>query len=269
MTVSKPSATAYYPAVKAPPPWLVAAELPRAAAEFGLLAASYGGLVHAAARGDGHPVLVLPGLLAGDRSTAALRAVLNRLGFDARPWKLGRNRGPHTVGANGERIMAEVEALVEETGRNISLVGWSLGGIFARLVARRIPAQIRQVITLGSPFLDDGEATNAARLFELASGTRRDDRANRAIFAELAAPLEVPSSAIYSRTDGICAWQACREPPAVGRENIEVFGSHCGLGINPSVIYAVADRLAQNESEWKPFQPSHLSSWAYPRAGHA
>lgn len=269
MTVSQSTRTASAAAAKAPSAWLAAAELPRAAAEFGLLAASYGGLVHAAARGDGHPVLVLPGLLASDRSTAALRSVLTKLGYDARPWKLGRNRGPRAIGASGERLIAEVEAIFEETGRKISLVGWSLGGIFARLIARRMPAHIRQVITLGSPFLDDGEATNAAKLFELASGTRRDDRLNRAILAELATPSAVPSSAIYSRTDGVCAWQVCCEPPAARRENIEVYGSHCGLGVNPSVIYAVADRLAQDESEWAPFEPSPWSAWAYPAAGHA
>ncbi len=255
---------------RAPPAWLAAAELPRAVTEFAVFAATFGGLLCSAARGDGHPVLVLPGLLAGDRSTAAMRAVLNKLGYDARAWELGRNRGPLTVGKNGERLMARVEALYQETGKKVSLVGWSLGGVLARLVARRLPGRVRQVITLGSPFMDNGDATNAGKIFEFASGTAMSDRANRAMLAELAGPSETPSSAIFSRSDGVCAWQICREGPAARRESIEVYGSHCGLAVNPSVIYAVADRLAQPESEWAPFAPSGWTSWAFPAvAGRA
>lgn len=252
-----------------PSPWLAAAELPRAVSEFGLLAASIPGLLRSAARGDGHPVLVLPGLLAGDRSTAALRAILTRLGFDARGWGLGRNRGPRAIGSRGERLQARVEVLAEETGRKVSLVGWSLGGLYARLLARRVPAQVRQVITLGSPIMDKGRATNAGEIFEIVSGTARNDRANRALLAELAAPCPIPSSALYSRSDGVCAWQVCREKPGAQRENIEVFGSHCGLGVNPSVIFAVADRLAQTEGQWKPFAPRGWATWAYPAPDHA
>jgi pimeloyl-ACP methyl ester carboxylesterase len=165
--------------------------------EMTLLATSVPGLLRTSARGDGHPVLVLPGLLAGDRSTAALRALLVKLGYDARAWGLGRNRGPRAIGHRGELLQARVEALAHEAGRKVSLVGWSLGGVFARLLARRMPARIRQVITLGSPFMDNGEATNAGKIYEIASGTRRDDRTNRAMLGELAAPSSVPSSAIF------------------------------------------------------------------------
>lgn len=164
----------------------------------------------------------------------------------------------------GELLVARVEALFAETGQKVSLVGWSLGGIFARLLARRVPERIRQVITLGSPFMNDGDATNAGRVFEMVSGTRRDDRANRAMVAELASPSRIPSSAIYSRSDGVCAWQVCREESAKRCESIEVYGSHCGLGVNPSVIYAVADRLAQGEDRWEPFEPRGWTAWAFP-----
>lgn len=266
MTFSKQQHAAALETTKPPSAWLAAAELPRAVAELALLAATYPGLARSAPRGDGHPVLVLPGLLAGDRSTAPLRRVLQRLDYDVRPWGLGRNRGPRSVGGSGERLFARVEGLFEETGRTVSLVGWSLGGILARLVARRLPGLVRQVITLGSPFADGGDATNAGKLFEMASGTRRGDPANRAMFAELAGPSGVPSAAIYSRTDGICAWQVCRDQPALRRENIEVYGSHCGLGVNASVIYAVADRLAQDEGRWAPFAPRGWASWAFPAA---
>ncbi|HWW55530.1 MAG TPA: alpha/beta hydrolase [Sphingopyxis sp.] len=268
MTISKQSAAS---AARPAPPsaWLAAAELPRAVSEMTLLAASVAGLLHSAPRGDGHPVLVLPGLLAGDRSTAALRGILGKLGYDARPWGLGRNRGPHAIGTHGELLEARVEALFEEAGKKVSLVGWSLGGVFARLLARRLPGRIRQVITLGSPFMDSGDATNAGKIFEIASGTKRNDSANRALLAELSGPSRVPSSAIYSRSDGICAWQICREDAAERRESIEVYGSHCGLGVNPSVIYAVADRLAQAEDAWAPFEPRGLTSWAFPTAVNA
>ncbi len=252
-----------------PSPWLAAAELPRAVSELGLLAAGVPALLRSAARGDGHPVLVLPGLLAGDRSTAALRAILARLGFDARAWGLGRNLGPRAVGSRGELLQARVEALADETGRKVSLVGWSLGGLYARLLARRLPGHARQVITLGSPFMDKGKATHAGKIFEIVSGTARDDRSNRALLAELAAPCPIPSSALYSRSDGVCAWEVCRKTSGAQRENIEVFGSHCGLGVNPSVIFAVADRLAQAEGHWTPFAPRGWSSWAFPAQGHA
>ncbi len=106
-----------------------------------------------------------------------------------------------------------------------------------------------------------------ARFSRSLSGTARNDRANRALLAELAAPCPIPSSALYSRSDGVCAWQVCREKPGAQRENIEVFGSHCGLGVNPSVIFAVADRLAQTEGQWTPFAPRGWASWAYPAPG--
>lgn len=269
MTFSKQPGAPGIATGKPPSSYLAAAEIPRALAELTLFAAAYPGLLGLAARGDGHPVLVLPGLLASDRSTTALRKTLNELGYDARPWGLGRNRGPRSIGPNGEHLMARVEALFQETGKKVSLVGWSLGGILARLVTRRMPNRIRQVITLGSPFADNGGATNANKVFELASGTQASDRVNRKMFAELAGPSSVPSSAIYSRSDGICAWRACREAEAPGRESIEVYGSHCGLGVNPSVIYVVSDRLAQAENAWAPFAPRGWASWAFPAAGNA
>lgn len=253
----------------APPAWLALLELPRAVAELGLFAATLPQLLAAAARGEGQPVLVLPGLLASDRSTAPLRNVLRNLGFDARGWGLGRNRGPRAIGRHGERLVAAVEALSSESGRKVSLVGWSLGGVIARIVAYRRPDLVRQVVTLGSPFAGGPASTNAGSIYELASGTRADDRANRAMMKDMRLPSAVPSSAIFSRGDGICAWQICRETPARRRESIEVRGSHCGLGVNPAVLYAVADRLAQPEGKWAPFAPRGLAALGFPGAAGA
>lgn len=251
----------------APSLWLAVSEPLRAATEFGLLGASLAPIMALSPKGDGHPVLILPGLLASDRSTAALRAILTRLGFDARPWNLGTNRGTRTVGTNGDRLHSRLDEIHAETGRKVSLVGWSLGGVMARLVATRSPERMRQLITLGSPFAGDPRSTNVWKTYEWASGTRIDDRGNRALMAEIQSFPRVSSTAIYSRDDGICSWEACRdEPPAHRRENIEVRGSHCGLGVNPAVVYAVADRLALREDQWSPFQPRGLAALLYPRA---
>lgn len=252
-----------------PSKWLAAAELPRAVTEVGLFAAALPTLLAFAPRGDGHPVLVLPGMLAGDASTALLRGALRQLGYDARGWGLGRNFGTRVVGNDGKNLLALVEAIFEGTGRRVSLVGWSLGGILARLVAQRQPELVRQVITLGSPIADDPLATNAWRIYEAVSGTRVDDAATRAFMLEVGRPLRVPSAAIFSKADGICAWQGCVAKPSACSENIEVRGSHCGLGANPLVLYAVADRLAQEEGKWKPFAALSAASWLFPGAGRS
>ena len=253
----------------APPAWLALLELPRAFAELGLFAAALPQLLAGAPRGVGQPVLVLPGLLAGDRSTAPLRGVLRQLGFDARGWGLGRNCGPRAIGRDGERLIARIEALARESGSKVRLVGWSLGGVIARIVARRRPDLVCQVVTLGSPFAGGPDATNAGAIYVMASGTSADDATNRAMMEDMRLPPSVPSSAIFSRGDGICAWQICRETPARRRENIEVRGSHCGLGVNPAVLYAVADRLAQPEGDWKPFAPRGLAAVGFPGAAGA
>jgi pimeloyl-ACP methyl ester carboxylesterase len=176
-------------------------------------------------RGDGHPVLVLPGLGGSDQSTVPLRRVLRSLGHDVHGWGLGRNEGP-------TRQVLE--------GKAVSLVGWSLGGVFARGLARHAPHQVRQVVTLGSPF-------------------RRLETSRRLT------PPPVPLTAIYSRTDPIVDWRSASEPTGPKRESIEVRGSHLGLGHNPAVVVAVADRLAQREGSWKPFRPSPVVRHLFPQ----
>jgi pimeloyl-ACP methyl ester carboxylesterase len=232
----------------------------RALWELGAFAASLP-LLSMAQRGDGHPVLVMPGLIASDLSTRPLRGFLNRQGYDAQGWGLGRNLGPRP-GVQA-MILARLRELYQQTGRKVSLVGWSLGGIFAREAAKQAPEAVRLVITLGSPFGGHPKATNAWRVYELASGEKVADHGNDFIEA-MRQPPPVPTTAIYSRTDGVCAWQTCRERPAPQAENIEVEGSHCGLGHNPAAIYAVADRLAQSETDWQPFDRSGWRRMVYP-----
>jgi pimeloyl-ACP methyl ester carboxylesterase len=217
-------------------------------------------LLERAPRGDGHPVLVLPGFSADDASTRVMRRYLRRIGHDVHPWLLGRNVGH--PGFLRDRLMRRVLELHGRRDERISLVGWSLGGVYARELAKRIPRVIRRVITLGSPFADAGRATNVTRLFELLSGRSlppRDDR----FFDEIRRPPPVPSTAIYSRTDGVAHWSACREPEGPLTENIEVIGSHFGLGVNPLVLYAIADRLAQPEQGFARFDRSGVRSLLY------
>lgn len=212
-------------------------------------------LLSLAPRGDGHPVLVLPGLVTSDISTRPLRAFLNRQGYAVSGWGLGRNFGPRPGIVDG--MLSLLREMNESSGRKVSVVGWSLGGVYARQLAKMEPDRVRSVITLGSPFGGEPTATNAWRVYEFVSGKRAADTVDD-FGGAVSDPPPVPSTAIYSRTDGICAWQICMEPRSARTENIEVQGSHCGLGHNPSVVYAIADRLAQDEGEWRPF---HRSGW--------
>lgn len=253
--------------IKAPSHLLALTELPRAFAEFASLPLA-APLLARAPRGDGHSVLVLPGFITTDASTAVLRGFLKRLGYDAHEWGLGRNLGPRAIGREGEKLIAKLEELHEQCGHRVSLVGWSLGGVMARLVAQRVPEAVRQVITLGSPFTGSPRATNVWRTYEWLTGQRVDDPHTRSQIRESATPLPMPATSIYSKGDGIVAWQNCLEPTGPLAENIEVRGSHCGLGVNPSVLYAVADRLAQPEGAWLPFDRSGVKGWVYP-AGNA
>ena len=254
--------------VRAPSALLALSELPRALAELGTLPLA-APLLATVPRGDGHPVLVLPGFTTSDTSTAVLRRYLTRIGYDAHTWDLGRNLGLKAIGREGEKLIDRLNAVHELTGRKVSLVGWSLGGVMARLVSRRVPDAVRQVISLGSPFTGSPRATNVWRAYELLTGQRLDDKHTRTQLHESATPPPVPSTAIWSREDGIVAWQNCIEPFAENSDNIEVHGSHCGLGVNPAVLYAVADRLALPEGEWKPFDRRGLRALFYPSAGHA
>jgi pimeloyl-ACP methyl ester carboxylesterase len=148
-------------------------------------------------------------------------------------------------------------------GRKVSLVGWSLGGLYARQLAKMMPERVRSVITLGSPFAGPPRSTNAWRVYELASGRRADEEDPR-FGGTLAEPPPVPTTAIYSRTDGICAWQGCKEKTSAKTESIEVESSHCGMGHHPAAVYAVADRLAQPEGQWKPFDRSGWRALVFP-----
>ncbi len=249
--------------LRAPSLALLAMEF-RAPLEFGAVLPAWPALSRAP-RGDGHAVLVFPGLSASDASTIPLRTYLRSLGYQTEGWAQGFNFGPRAgVLRQARRSLTEA---FELSGRKLSLVGWSLGGVYARELAKELPDMVRGVITLGTPFAGPAKSTNAWRIYELTSGRR----INRELeHFDLAQAPPVPTTSIYSRTDGIVAWQGSFQRPSDLHgdvENIEVVASHIGLGVNPSAWWAVADRLAQADGKWRPFDRTGfygLKSFIYP-----
>jgi pimeloyl-ACP methyl ester carboxylesterase len=217
-----------------------------------------------APKGDGHGVLVLPGLLATDSSTRTLRIFLRGLGYDVHGWGLGRNVGPTDAVLDG--MPRALRALATGTGRPVSLIGWSLGGIYARELARDHPGLVRQVITLGSPYaLTDERQSRADGAFRRRA--RRHANAARLPTREsLRQPIPVPSTAIYSRADGIVDWRACVDPVDSTHENVEVRCGHLGFGVDATTLWTVADRLAQRPGDWQPFRPPPAARAWYPDA---
>lgn len=214
-----------------------------------------------APRDEPHGVLVLPGLMATDASTGALRRFLHRLGHTVWGWRLGRNRGPTSEILDG--MPRALALLHERTGGPVSIVGWSLGGIYARELARRNPDSVRQVITLGSPFaLCDPVQSRADRAFR--SQARRHAPGRGLNWAETGRPIPVPSTAVFSKRDGIVHWRSCVEPETELHENIEVRCAHLGFGVDPATLWVVADRLAQPVSGRERFRPPMLLRALYP-----
>lgn len=203
----------------------------------------------AAAMGDGHPVLVLPGLAAGDATTALMRRFLRSRGFHAYGWKQGINLGLRD--GVMERAQERLRDLYIKHDRPVSIIGWSLGGLYARELAKQAPEQVRLVITLGSPFTGHPRETNAWRIYEFASGHRID---SHDFHGPLRAAPPAPTTSIFSRTDGVVAWRCSVETRRELAENIVVESSHLGLGAHPAALYAIADRLAQPEGQWEPFR---------------
>jgi pimeloyl-ACP methyl ester carboxylesterase len=229
------------------PGWFLMALEGRAPLELGasLLAAP---LLRQAPVGDGHPVLVFPGLVTGDLTTVVLRNFLGAQGYAAYAWEQGINFGPRPGVIEG--CLERLKELRAEHGCTVSLIGWSLGGVYARELAKMAPEDVRSVITLGTPFTGHPKATNAWRLYELASGDKLVDDARLEALKETP---PAPTTSIYSRSDGIVAWRCSVEQETASSENIEVHASHFGIGMNPTALYAIADRLAQPEGKWKRF----------------
>jgi len=224
-------------------------------------------------KGDGHTVMTLPGFFGADGSTASLRKYLNKQGYHAMPWGLGRN-----VPEDGMKGMDEAMAFrremeetladliaqeVQRSGGKVSLVGWSLGGLYATGLAHRYPELVRQVVTLGTPFGDPRGTALYAVLQRLYQGQVTEDTMNEWIGFTFAGELSVPVTALYSLTDGIVGKDIARLPEHPMMENIAVMASHVGFPFNPLVRGVLAERLAQLEGHWRPYSAPSLRPFVY------
>ena len=215
-----------------------------------------------APRGDGHPVLLLPGFMGSESSLIALELFLRSRGYDVQAWGLGRNVGFQPGHASA--IEQKIRYVHHQTGRKLSLVGWSLGGVFALYGAYQASECVRNVITLGSPVTVDASGTAVPpllkalyRLIAHPMGSAAHSMQPRAKTLREGKQLPLPVSCLYSLSDGVVPPQeATIAGDPTRHENIRVWGSHVGLGFNPLVLQIVADRLAQPEGQWKPFAPS-------------
>ncbi|MEM7078827.1 MAG: alpha/beta hydrolase [Pseudomonadota bacterium] len=239
-------------------------ELPRSLVEASTLTTRWHSLLAAAPEADPHPVLVLPGFSTGDEMTLVLRRFITRLGYKSLPWLQGINTGnPRQI----EAIMRRFYRLHHSLGCRISIVGHSMGGVYAREIARTFPDAVRCVITLGSPYNAEAGSSNplVEELFERMSGVSVEELRRRLPKAREERRLPVPATSVFTKADGVVAWRTCIEPESRRSENIRVIGSHAGLGVNADVLRVVADRLAQNPRAWKKFdKTSGCRKLAYP-----
>jgi pimeloyl-ACP methyl ester carboxylesterase len=223
-------------------------------------------LMHAP-RGDGHPVLLLPGFMGSEGSLIALEVFLSNRGYAVQTWGLGRNVGFRPGHASA--IEQKIRYMHHESGRKVSLVGWSLGGVFALYGAHQATESVRNVITLGSPITVDASGSAVPpllkalyRLVAHPMGAAAHSMQPRAKTMREGKMLPLPVSCLYSLSDGVVPPQeATMEGNPSLHENVRVWGSHTGLGFNPLVLQIVAERLAQPEGQWQPYQPAGLSGW--------
>ena len=249
-----------------------ATEMHRAAIEFGALQTTWPLIKQSLPKGDGHPVLFLPGFLTGDVFTAPLQNRVEERGYKVYGWDNGINTGfDEKTALHLKKRLKEI--FDANNGQKVTLVGHSLGGIYARELAREFPEMVRAVITMGTPFgmLDDAaKATseyldNMYKFFNPSSvHTEVENIRDRGL-----TPPPVPTTSLFSRQDGVVDWKAALNPVCPETENIEVYGSHIGMTFNPLTIAAVIDRLAQKEGDWKPFDRSKYAMLLYPRGAAA
>lgn len=194
-----------------------------------------------APRGDGQPVVVLPGYLADDSSTWVIRAYLDYLGYDVSGWGQGLNRGG--VRKFAAAMIDQLEETMAETGQAVRLVGQSLGGVISREIARERPYLVDRIVTLGSPVVGGPKYTTISSLFRMLTGENAD-HIEQIVRQRNRMPIKTPITAIYSRSDGVVAWQACIDDHSPNVEHVEVASSHGGMGVNGIVLEIIAERLA-------------------------
>jgi len=207
--------------------------------------------------GDGHPVIIFPGLGANGSSVAALRDHCRALGFNAVDWGQGFNTGPQgDLDVWLANLQSQVAALLAGHAKPATLIGWSLGGLYARELGKLMAPRIRQVITIGTPFNAEADHTHVGWLFRLLSGSSA--AIDPALSLRLRTPPAVRTTSIYSKTDGVVAWQTCCHAKRSRLvHDIEVDSSHIGMGWNRQVFSAVSDRLGQPAGPWRQYVASH------------
>lgn len=238
--------------------WLMT-ETTRASIEYGFNI-PYNLFNRHAESGDGHPVLVLPGFMATDLSTRPLRRFLNKSGYTPYGWDLGRNYAQEKF---LDELIIKVEKLFLDHKQKITLIGWSLGGIYARQVAKERPHLIRQVITMGSPFKAIHKPNHANWIHKLLTNGQGVDAVDPELMNNIPLPAPVPTTAIYSKQDGIVPWNACIEEEDEIHQNIEVSGSHLGLGVNNTVLDIIADRLKYSRENWVHYKQEDIQEKSF------
>ena len=203
--------------------------------------------------GDGHPVIIFPGLATDSSAIAPLRDYCDSLGYSMLDWGRGFNTGPKgDLDRWLEDLAAHTADLLGKHQDKATLIGWSLGGLYAREVGKLLAPQVRQVITIGTPFNAEADHTNVGWLFRMLSGASA--AIDPALSKRLRTPPPLPTTSIYSRSDGVVAWETCRHArPARQVQDIEINGSHIGMGWNPAVLRIVGDRLGQHPASWQPY----------------
>lgn len=214
-----------------------------------------------APKGDGHPVLTLPPFMSDDKFMSPMRGYLESLGYAASGWEQEQNTGFDD--AKFKALVRRVTRLAESRGASVSLIGHSLGGIYARLLAHEIPDAIRQVIYLGSPFNISDEASAELPIRKIYERINPQDVSDLMKGAGDKGATPMPSTAIYSEGDGFVPWRCCVDEVDENTENIRVPGSHTGMPFNLPILYAVADRLSQPVDAWQPFSFHGLRQYVY------
>lgn len=218
------------------------------------------------ANGDGHPVMIFPGFCTNERFLAPLHQHCRSLGYHVLDWGRGYNFGPRgDLGVWVAELAEHARRLLAGHRQRPTLVGYSLGGFYAREVAKLLPHKVRQVITIGTPFNAEADCSHAGWLFRILSGAAQEF--DQAQVIRLRSPPPVPTTSIYSRADGIVAWQTClHEGTDVLSQDIEIVGSHMGMPWNHEVFRVIEDRLAPRHGRWKPYVSAHADPAGASRA---
>lgn len=205
------------------------------------------------ATGDGHPVVIFPGLGADGSSVSILRAHCQELGYEAFDWGQGFNTGPRgELNAWLEDLAEQISGQLEKHAKSATLIGWSLGGLYARELGKLLAPKLRQVITIATPFNGRADDHSAGWLSSVLGGGAAS--LDPAWTERLRIPPPIRTTSIYSRSDGVVAWETCRHDKRSRLvQDIEVDGSHMGMGWNQEVLNIIADRLGQDAGPWRPY----------------